>query len=204
MRAGLAALGCTALLAALGLGAGHVARAQDDEPFLTRPQAMYRGRIVDATTDRPIPGAVVVIFWDFVAAEDGDRRNAWALRELLSDSSGEFAVDALPIETTLPPRAYAPRLLLYKPGYSSIPAEAGSPPGAPARQLLGASKTIRLRPTRSEDERTEAFNAFVTHVRGLRFNTTAGSLERSYRVIDEELERLVRKYEAPAPSGGSR
>lgn len=192
------------LLGAFGLGTGRMARAQDDEPFLTRPQASYRGWIVDAATDRPISGALVVVFWEFVAPEDGDRRNAWALRELVSDDSGAFAVDAQPIETALPPRAYAPRLIIYKPGYSSIPAEPGYPAGVPARALLGTSKPIRLRSVRGEDERTEAFNSFVMHVRSLRFNTAAGSLPRSYRVIDEELERLLRQHEGPPRPGSSR
>ena len=191
------------LLMSVDLTAGQVV-AQDDEPFLTRPQATYRGRIVDAATDRPIPGAVVVIVWDFVAPEDGDRRNAWALRELLSDASGDFSIDALPIETALPPRAYAPRLLIYKPGYSSVPTEPGFPPGAPARPMLGTSKPIRLRPVQTEEERTEAFNAFALNVRGLRFNTTAGSLARSYRMIDEEMERFIRQHERPAGSGEPR
>ena len=192
------------LLGAFGLGAGRMARAQDDEPFLTRPQASYQGNVVDAATDRPIPGALVVIFWEFLAPEDGDRRNAWALRELVSDDRGAFAVDAQSIETALPPRAYAPRLIIYKPGYASVPAEPGYPAGAPARPLLAPSKPIRLRPARSEDERTEAFNSFMTHVRSLRFNPAAGSLARSYRVIDEEMERLLRQPEGPTRPGGSR
>src|SRR5262245_55792516 len=80
--AGLAVLAYSAPLGAFGFASGRMARAQDDEPFLTRPQASYQGRIVDAATDRPIPGAVVVIFWEFLTPEDGDQRNVWALREL--------------------------------------------------------------------------------------------------------------------------
>src|SRR5262245_29293860 len=199
--AGLAVLAYSTLFGAFGFGSGRMARAQDDEPFLTRPQASYQGRIVDAATHAPISGALVVIVWEVVAPEDGERRNAWALRELVSDDSGAFAIDARPIEAALPPRAYAPRLIIYKSGYAAIPTEPAYPAGVPARQLLAASKPIRLRPVRGEDERTEAFNAFVVHVRSLRFNAAAGSLPRSYRVIDEEMERLLRQQESPPRPG---
>jgi hypothetical protein len=202
--AGLAVLVYSTLLGVFDPGSRHRAQAQEDEPFLTRPEPSYRGRIEDAATGRPISGALVVVFWEFISPEDGDRRNVWALRELVSDDSGAFAVDARPIETTLPPRAFPPRLIIYKPGYSTIPNEPAYPAGVPARQLLAPSTPIRLRPIRSEDERTVAFNAFMTHVRSLRVMTTAGFPARSYRAMDEELERLLRQGEGPSRPGGSR
>jgi hypothetical protein len=189
------ALGLAVVLGLLGLGpiASH---GQDPEPHLTGPQGPYRGRVVELLTEAPLPGALVVMAWEFDPASDGGR-SLLALREARTDAAGEFSIDAAAIEAALPPRAFGPRFLVYKPGYVTYPREPGRRIGAPAARLTGRGSTVPLKPVRDAEERAEAFNALVSAVTRWVGATGADLLPEYRQVFREELERFMR--EAPTP-----
>src|SRR5260370_37743673 len=109
------------------------AAAQDEDTLLTAPAGPYRGRVVDAQTGRPIPDAVVVILWQRLDDQiDGVRRLVTA-QETFTDSKGEFVHEVRLVEAKLPPRTLAPRLMVFRPGYTAIPdPPQGHPPGVSA------------------------------------------------------------------------
>ena len=194
-RIGLALL-TFALVSEVAGPRAPVARRHDTEPYLSVPQGSYRGRVVELLTGQPISGVTVVILWEFINPQDGEQRNVFALREALTDATGAFSVDASSIETNPPPRAFPPRVLIYKPGYASFPHEVRYPVGEPATPFAGTGMTVRLRLLRTQEDRIEAFNAFVMSVNGLRM-TSSGvsphgvSLERTFQVINQEFRYFM-------------
>ncbi len=165
---------------------------QEAEPYLHGPQGPYRGRVVELLTERPLPGALIIVVWESDRDDDGGR-SVFALRETLTDAAGEFMVDASAIEAVPPPRAYPPRLLIYKPGYVTYPRERGRRFGVPASRFTGSGRVVQLKPVRDEEERAEAFNTFVASLGGFTGDPVGGLLSESARVFREELERFIRE-----------
>lgn len=140
---------------ALSARAAH----DEDEPLLRGPEGPYRGTVVDAKTDRPIPDAAVVIIWQKPDDRFEGRRLRAAVHETLTDGTGRFVLDVAQIEARLLPRAFPPRILIYRPGYTALPPETHHPAGVPARPFTGAGVTVRLTPLTDPEDRAEAFNA---------------------------------------------
>lgn len=98
------------------------ARAQESEDTLLRAAAgPYRGRVLEAGTGRPIPDAVVVILWQRLDDEIAGLRRLVTALETFTNSDGEFVHDVRAVEAKLPPRTFAPRLLMFRPGYTPVP-----------------------------------------------------------------------------------
>ena len=135
-----------------------VALAQDPEPYLRSPQGPYRGRVVDAETGKPLPGALVLVAWEVEDVRIEGRRSVIAVREVLTDASGEFVVEAAAIETHPALLALPPRFFILAQGYMPFPEELRYPLGAPAARFRDRGDNVGLRPSRTEEERIMSFN----------------------------------------------
>ena len=97
------------------------ARPQDEDTLLKAPAGPYRGRVLDGA-DRPAdPDAVVVILWQRLDDEIAGLRRLVTALETFTNSDGEFVHDVRAVEAKLPPRTLAPRLLMFRPGYTPVP-----------------------------------------------------------------------------------
>ena len=167
---------------AFGLGV-----AQELEPYLRGPQGAYHGRVMDVVTSQPVTGALVLIFWDAPAPAIYGLRWVVVLRELLTDSAGEFFLDASEIENGLLPEVFPPRVVIYKSGYTIFPKEVSTRIGEPAARFSGQGETVWVRSLSRPDDRIEAFNTFVVILNRLKFARET-PIPESMRVIKEELD----------------
>ena len=119
------------------------ARSQESEDTLLRAAAgTYRGRVLDAGTGRPIPDAVVVILWQRLDDEIAGLRRLVTALETFTNSDGEFVHDVRAVEAKLPPRTLAPRLLMFRPGYTPVPDRPQvRPPGVAATRFAAPAGT---------------------------------------------------------------
>jgi hypothetical protein len=151
-----------AACALLVLGLWGEGRAQDEDVLLNAPVGSYRGRVLDARTGQPIPDAVVVIFWQRLDDEIAGLRRLVTALETSTDSNGEFVHDVRAVEAALPPRALAPRVVMFRPGYTPLPGQPQvRPPGLAARRFATPHATATMTAVTDFDDRSEAFNTFV-------------------------------------------
>jgi hypothetical protein len=84
----------------------------------------YHGRVVDADTSEPLPGAVVVVVWMKrpIVSMNGPSYFHDA-RETLTDAEGRFFIGAKPALNLNPLRTVQrhPEIIVYKPGYAPFP-----------------------------------------------------------------------------------
>ncbi len=118
------------------------ARPQESEDTLLRAAAgPYRGRVLDAQTGQPIPDAVVVILWQRLDDEIAGLRRLVTALETFTNSDGEFVHDVRAVEAKLPPRTLAPRLLMFRPGYTPVPDRPQvRPPGVAAARFAARGR----------------------------------------------------------------
>lgn len=175
------------LSAVLGLAAlAWTPVAHGGGAYLTGPQGPYSGRVVDAATGRPIPGAGVFMFWEHEDTGFPGVFMELAQREILTNEHGEFLVDAGAIETNLPPRSLQPEILIFKPGYRHYPRPEPHRTGAPARLFAKPGVVVRLQPVKSEEERFEAASELFAATKP---HHAHGPILLGF--IDTELKRLV-------------
>jgi hypothetical protein len=98
------------LLGTPGWGAG------DEEDALRK--GVYRGRVVDVETTRPLEGVLVVMYW-FRDVTGGERPELHAATEVLTDTGGHFAIAAAAGIASDPSiiHVHAPEFVIFKPGY---------------------------------------------------------------------------------------
>ncbi len=113
----------------------------------------FRGRIVDAETGQPIPGAVVLAIWlELVDALVQTNTRFYDAREALTGPDGTFEVPRLP-----PPffrfRITEPEFKLFAPGYAEHRWVVTPPTG----EALIAPTVIEMRPLRTREERVRMF-----------------------------------------------
>ena len=198
----LAGLACVVLVLPAVLRAGpDVATAQDDE-MLIRPVGMYRGRVVDAQTGQPIPDAVVIILWRRVDQQSFGPQLVTA-REAFTDSQGEFVHDVRAVETKLPPGSLAPRVIMFRPGYTPVPDQPQvRPPGMPAGHFAAPGATARMTAVSDHEDRSEAFNTFIAMLSAAHLFPTS-LLPDTTELIRFELQSLgARPLPADPPRGG--
>lgn len=189
-RAMLATLFLTALSVAPGIVRGVA--SQQREPFLDGPRGPYRGQVVELLTDKPLEDALVLVVWESDTGNDGGR-DPFAYRELVTNTAGEFVVDATGIETALPPRTFPPRLLVYKPGYVTFPRQSSRFRfGAPTARFVRAGDVIPLKPAKDMEERAEALNTVAASLGGVPNLGPDNPFPESGRIMRAELEYLIR------------
>jgi hypothetical protein len=107
----------------------------------------YRGQVLDATTKRPIAGAVVVAVWTYSSSSvGGNLTHFHDAIEVLTDAQGMFVVDAPAIERHAPRRTDFPNFIVFKPGYLHFKGWFASPEAMADRAnqtLLGVVKLVR-------------------------------------------------------------
>jgi hypothetical protein len=98
--------------------------------YLDRPRGPYRGQVVDAETQAPLAGAVVVVHWllDRVYPFHSVAEN-YAVREVVTDAEGRFFLDVRDVEEGAPKRTRRPSFFVFLPGYGSYPKKHVSPRG---------------------------------------------------------------------------
>lgn len=90
-------------------------------PFVSAE--MYHGKVVDAETEQPLEGSVVVVVWykKPLISMDGPTYFHDA-KEVLTDAKGEFSLDGSPA-IDWNPFTYLlkqPDIVIYKPGYGPL------------------------------------------------------------------------------------
>jgi hypothetical protein len=149
--------------------------------------------VVELLTDRPLPGALVMFVWPQGAGgELGTGRLTFALRETITDATGTFVIDAADIEATAPVEALAPRMLVWKPGYVSLPREYGPRFGVPVAWLSQRGGIIALKPVSGFEERIMAFNVAVMSVEERQSSIRMEDLPLLMRLARDEFDFLAR------------
>lgn len=190
------------MLLVLPAGAGR-GLAQDEDAPLRISAGPYRGTVIDEKTGHPLPSVAVVILWQRLDDEIQGLRRLSAARETFTNESGEFIHDVAAIERRLPPRTFAPRILIFRPGYESLPNKPQLfPPGVPASRFVGPGVEVRLVPLADYEDRAEALNTFVGMLNAAQLFLSP-DLPETGELVRFELQTLaVPPPRPPAPGGG--
>lgn len=176
--------------------------AQDDDIPLRPSADPYRGVIVDDKTGQPLPAVAVIILWQRLDGQIQGLRRLSGAREVFTNEQGEFVHDVRSVEGRLPPRTFAPRILIYRPGYSPLPSQPQLfPPGVAAARFAGMGPVVRLTPVTDHEDRAEAFNAFVAMLSAAQLFPPT-ELPETAELIRSELESLGARPMKPARPGG--
>lgn len=178
--------------------------AQDEDTLLRAPSGPYRGTVIDERTGRPIPSAAVVILWQRLDDQIQGLRRLAAAQEAFTNEKGEFLHDVAASEGRLPPRTFAPRIIIFRPGYAPLPSKPQLfPPGVPASRFSGAGSQVRLVPVSEYEDRAVAFNTFVAMLSASQL-FPATELPETWDLIQFELESLGARPPRPIAPGGTR
>ena len=188
-------LGLFAALASMD-GAGCLAAEDEDAPLSVFGYS-YRGRVMDERTGRPVASAAVVILWQRLDDQVRGLRRLAAAREIFTDDNGEFVHDFAALERQLPRGTLAPRILIYRPGYETLPSPPRLfPPGIAAGRFSAPGVLVRLAPLGDEHDPAEALNAFVAMLNAAQLFPSP-RLPETGDMIRAELQTL----RAPRPDG---
>jgi hypothetical protein len=192
--------GIMMVVLAAGLGP---AGADDEDAPLRVSAAPYRGTVVDETTGQPLPSAAVIILWQRLDDQIQGLRRLSAAREVFTNEKGEFVHDVTAVEGRLPPRTFAPRVMIFRPGYMPLPSQPQLfPPGVPATRFAGAGAEVRLSPVRDDEDRAEALNVFIAMLSAAQLFQPA-DLPETFELIRFELRSFgAEPLRAPAPGAG--
>ena len=190
-----------AVVLTLLVNAGTVSAQDDDIPL--RPSAgPYRGVVVDDKTGQPLPSAAVIILWQRLDDQIQGLRRLSGAREVFTNEQGEFIHDVRSVEGRLPPRTFAPRIVIFRPGYAPLPNRPQLfPPGVAAARFAAAGASVRLTPVTDYEDRAEAFNTFIAMLSAAQLFPPT-ELPETSELIRFELESLGARPMKPAtPSG---
>ena len=186
----------------------------DVEPLMPAPAGPYRGTVVDAASKRPLANAAVVLIWQRPDDQFPQRRKTVAVSEAMTDGAGRFVFNVASIEQRLATRSFAPRIMIFKPGYAHFP-QPGMlhPPGALATRFAVSGVEVGLTPVTDYDDRAEAFNHFVSlfnandvEFLSLMYPTPTGKevIPETVQVLREEYQHLLATAPKPPGPGGKR
>lgn len=189
------------LILVSGVGSGS---AEDEDTLLRAPAGPYRGAVIDEKTGQPVPSAAVVILWQRLDDQIQGLRRLAAAQEAFTNEKGEFVHDVAAAEGRLPPRTFAPRIIIFRPGYAPLPSKPQLfPPGVPASRFSGAGSQVGLVPVSEYEDRAEAFNTFVAMLSASQL-FPATELPETWDLIRFELESLGARPPKPIAPGGTR
>jgi hypothetical protein len=173
------------------MSAGSVL-AQDDDLPLQPSAGPYRGLVVDDRTGRPLPAAAVIILWQRLDDQIQGLRRLAGAREAFTNENGEFVHDV---------RTFAPRIVIFRPGYAPLPSRPQLfPPGVAAARFAVAGPAVRLTPVGDYEDRAEAFNTFIAMLSAAQL-FPATELPETSELIRFELESLGARPMKPGPPG---
>ncbi|MGH7368698.1 MAG: hypothetical protein ACREKQ_01305 [Candidatus Rokuibacteriota bacterium] len=184
------------------LASSGTVSAQDEDTPLQPGAGPYRGVVTDESTGQPLPSAVVIILWQRLDDQIRGLRRLSGARETFTNEQGEFVHDVTAVEGRLPPRTFAPRIVIFRPGYAPLPAQPQLfPPGVAAGRFAGVGAAVSLAPVTDYEDRAEAFNAFVAMLDAAQL-LPATELPETSELIRFELGTLGARPVRPAtPSG---
>jgi hypothetical protein len=187
------------VLVLMGSAAGS---AQDDDSPLRPGVGLYRGVVLDDQTGQPLPSAAVIILWQRLDDQIQGLRRLSGAREAFTNEQGEFVHDVRSVEGRLPPRTFAPRIVIYRPGYVPLPSRPELfPPGVAAARFAEAGALVRLTPVTDYEDRAEAFNTFIAMLSAAQL-LPSSELPETSELIRFELESLGARPMKPARPGG--
>jgi hypothetical protein len=196
-------------LVLLSLATCATAGEDDLEPLMTAPAGPYRGTVVDAVSKRPVANAAAVLIWQSPDDQFPQRRRTAAVSEAMTDGAGQFVFNVASIEQRLATRSFAPRIMIFKPGYAHFP-QPGMlhPPGALATRFAVPGVEVSLTPVSDYDDRAEAFNHFVSlfNANGVEYLSLMYPTPTGKEVIPETIKLLREEFKhlratAPQPPG---
>jgi len=190
-----------AVVLTLLVNAGTVSAQDDDIPLRPSP-GPYRGVVVDDKTGQPLPSAAVIILWQRLDDQIQGLRRLSGAREVFTNEQGEFVHDVRSVEGRLPPRTFAPRIVIFRPGYAPLPSRPQLfPPGVAAARFAEAGASVSLTPVTDYEDRAEAFNTFIAMLSAAQLFPPT-ELPETSELIRFELESLGARPMKPAtPSG---
>jgi hypothetical protein len=102
----------------VSVGCAPVGSDDINQSYLRGSTGPYRGRIVDARTNLPVRGAIVVAVWEHRISQIVQTNTEfYDAVEVVTDEEGSFVVDAPQIERRAPPQTRFPDFIIFKPGY---------------------------------------------------------------------------------------
>jgi hypothetical protein len=157
-----ATVGVVGLLVLATLAPPAVAQPDEYDLLLdARAPTRFAGRVIDAVSRQPVPDAAVVLFWQFPRPDVDGIREPGPVLETLTDANGAFTFDAAAVQARISRKSYLPRLMIFKPHYTSFPEQRSSVPGVLARRFVTPGPTITVRFLTGSEDRAEAFNTFL-------------------------------------------
>ena len=193
------------MLVALALLVGRAGLLSADEDLPLRiATTPYRGSVVDEKTGQPVASVAVIILWQRFDDQIQGLRRLAATREAFTNEKGEFTHEVTALERQLPPRTFAPRIIMFRPGYAPLPDTPQlSPPGVPAARFTSPGAEVRLTPVTTYDDRTEAFNTFIGMLSAAQLFPPT-ELPGTSELIRHELQTLGVKPRGSSTPAGSR
>jgi len=192
-------IGAVVLTALVNAGAAF---AQDDDIPLRPAAGPYRGVVVDDKTGQPLPSAAVIILWQRLDDQIQGLRRLSGAREVFTNEQGEFVHDVRSVEGRLPPRTFAPRIVIFRPGYTPLPSRPQLfPPGVAAARFAEPGASVRLTPVGDYEDRAEAFNTFIAMLSAAQLFPPT-ELPETSELIRFELESLGARPMKPASPRG--
>ena len=186
-----------AVVLTLLVNAGTVSAQDDDIPLRPSP-GPYRGVVVDDKTGQPLPSAAVIILWQRLDDQIQGLRRLSGAREVFTNEQGEFVHDVRSVEGRLPPRTFAPRIVIFRPGYAPLPSRPQLfPPGVAAARFAEAGASVSLTPVTDYEDRAEAFNTFIAMLSAAQLFPPT-ELPETSELIRFELESLGARPMKPA------
>lgn len=180
----------TALL--LILAAGGCAPLVAQAPFSARADTVvpgdllgpFDGRVVDAQSGKPLPGALVQALWTFEVGRGLVAPAGGAVRTVATDSDGRFLIDRLAELPSAPARVARVTVIVYQRGYvgwrSDRVFDATAAGGRARTDFCQHNSVAKL----------ERWSPVMSHVKHVRFVGGAGPLKRALgnEVLEASLE----------------
>jgi hypothetical protein len=198
-RPGPLARAAIAALAACSVGCGPIIErprllARPDGTLPGDPLGSFDGQVVDADTEKPIQGAIVLASWSFARGLGLVGPSGATTRTVETDVDGRYTIPRLSdLPGGLSTRVAGFTLVVYKRGYVGYRSDRFFRDGAARSDFAQHANMVRL----------EAFSEELSHVRHLAF--VAGPAElRKASAWELELASLELEQGGPRPPGRGR
>jgi hypothetical protein len=126
----------------------------------------WQGKVIDAETQLPIEGAVVVAVWEkgYHMFPLGAASSYHDAEEILTNRNGEFHIPARRYFVSLLYGILGPKITIFKPGYGSFPEHQVSPRFLPRNLFEHLGTTVELPKFRTTGERQKKLPGLPNYV----------------------------------------